>query len=99
MIEVVGVLVTAADRKHPRAEHVSKAVDDARRVAPIRKHSSKPRGQAEPPLGHRQQHHPAVRCEPPAIEGGGDFLGVNGWKRERQNRIVGHGGRGGCVGA
>jgi hypothetical protein len=23
----------------------------------------------------------------------------NGWKRERQNRIVGHGGRGGCVGA
>jgi hypothetical protein len=24
---------------------------------------------------------------------------VNGWKRERQNRIVGHGERGGCAGA
>ena len=36
MIEVVGILVTAADREHPRAKHVGKAVDDARRIAPIR---------------------------------------------------------------
>jgi hypothetical protein len=97
MIEVVGVLVTAADSEHPCTEHVGKAVDDARRIAPIREHPSEPVGQAEAPISHRQQHYAAVRCEPPTIECSCDFLGVNGWKRERQDRIVGHGGRGACV--
>jgi hypothetical protein len=40
MIEVVGVLVTAADSEHPCAEHIGKAVDDARRIPPIREHRS-----------------------------------------------------------
>ena len=50
--------------------------------------------QALSPLGHRQKHHAPVRGQPTAIEGSCDFLGLNGWKRERQNRIIGHGGRG-----
>jgi hypothetical protein len=98
MIQVVGVLVTAADREHPRAEHVGKAVDDARRIAPIREHPSEPGCQAEAPIGHRQQHYAAVRCEPSTIKGGSDFLGVNRWKTEWQDRIVGHGGRNQCAG-
>jgi hypothetical protein len=36
----------------------------------------------------------AVSGGGPTIEGSCDFLGVNGWKREWQNRIIGHGGRG-----
>ena len=47
MIEVVGVLVAAADREHAGAEHIDKAVHDPRRIAPIREHpgqlSAKPR--------------------------------------------------------
>ena len=35
MIEVVGVLVAAADREHAGADHVGKGVHDARRIAPI----------------------------------------------------------------
>jgi hypothetical protein len=30
----------------------------------------------------------------PAIKGGGDLLPLNGWKGERQQIIVGHGGCG-----
>jgi hypothetical protein len=36
MIEVVGVLVAAADREHAIAEHIDKAVHNPRRIAPIR---------------------------------------------------------------
>jgi hypothetical protein len=94
MIEVVGVLITAADREHAGAEHIGEAVHDARRVAPVREYPGELLGQADPTLGHRQKHDPAVRGQPTAVEGGCDFLGVHGWKREWQNRIIGHGGRG-----
>ena len=93
-IEVVGVLVAAADREHASAEHIDKAVDDPRRIAPIRDHPGELVGQAETTIGYRQQHDAAIGTDPPAIEGGGDLLGLNGWKAERQKAIVGHGGRG-----
>jgi hypothetical protein len=88
MIEVVGVLIAAADREHARAEHIDEAVHDPSRVAPIREHPGQLVGQAETPLGHREKHHAPVRGQPTAVEGSCDFLGVNGWKREWQNRIV-----------
>ena len=94
MIEVVGVLVAAADREHASAEHIDKAVHDPRRIAPIREHPGQIVGQTETPLGHRQKHHAPIRGQATAIEGSCDFLGLNGWKREWQNRIIGHGGRG-----
>ncbi|MHC2885630.1 hypothetical protein ACVI53_008500 [Bradyrhizobium barranii subsp. barranii] len=94
MIEVVGVLVAAADREHASAEHIDQVVHDPRRIAPIREHPGQIVGQAETPLGHRQKDHAPVRGQATAIEGSCDFLGVNGWKREGRNRIVGHGGRG-----
>jgi hypothetical protein len=79
---------------HAGAEHIDKAVHDPRRIAPIRQHPGQIVGQTETPLGHRQKHHAPVRGQATAIEGSCDFLGVNGWKREWQNRIIGHGGRG-----
>ena len=45
------------------------------------------------------EHHAAVRGHPPAVECGCDFLPLEGWKREKRNRIVGHGSRGGRNGA
>ena len=80
MIEVVGVLVAAADREHASAEHIDKAVHDPCRIAPIGQHPGQIVGQAETPLGHRQKHHAPVRGQATAIEGSYDFLGVNGWK-------------------
>ena len=32
---------------------------------------------AKPTLGHRQQHHAAIRGQASAVESSGDFLGVN----------------------
>jgi hypothetical protein len=48
VIEVVGVLVAAADR-----EHINRAVHDPRRIVPIREHLGQLVGQTETPLGHR----------------------------------------------
>ena len=67
---------------------------DARGIATVGKATRQPIGDAKPTLGHRKQHHPAIRGEPSAIESGCDFLAPDGWKRERQQTIVGHGGRG-----
>ena len=67
---------------------------DARRIAAVGKTARQPIRHAKPTLGHRQQHDAAVRGEAAAIESGCDFLARNGWKRERQEIIVGHGERG-----
>ena len=95
MIEVVGVLVAAADREHASAEHIDKAVHDPRRIAPIREHP----GQIARPKPRRRSAiarsiTPPFEVSAPTIEGCCDFLGLNGWKREWQNCIIGHGGRG-----
>jgi hypothetical protein len=50
-------------------------------------------GNAEPMLGLGEQHHAAVGTDATAIEGSGYLLGANGWKRERQHRIVRHWGQ------
>ena len=59
---------------------------EERRVAPVGEHQRANFGDAEPPVGHGEKHHAAVRGQPTAIEGSGDFLGVNGWKEN--GRIV-----------
>src|SRR5664279_5440665 len=51
MIEVIGVLVAAADREHASAEHIDKAMHHPRRIAPIREHPGQLVGQTETPLG------------------------------------------------
>jgi len=79
MIEVVGVLVAAADREYAGAEHIDKAVH-TRVGSRDPEHPGQIVGQTETPLGHRQKHHAPVRGQAPTIEGSCDFLGVNGWK-------------------
>ncbi len=63
-------------------------------MATIRKRVREPVGDPQTTLGHRQQHDAAVRREATAVEIGCDFLAGDGWKRKRQDRSVGHGGRG-----
>jgi hypothetical protein len=68
--------------RHPRA------------LAPIWHKPGKAIGDSEPPLGLAQQKHPSVRRQATAVESGFDLLASDGWKRERQEAIVVHGG---CV--
>ena len=93
-VEVVGVLIAAGDGEDAGPQDVGQPMGDPLRVAAVRDHRGELLGDAEPPLRLGQQHDPAVRGDPPAIEGGGDLLALDGWKRERQQGIVGHGGRG-----
>ena len=51
-------------------------------------------GDAKATLGGSQEHDAAIGGDPPTVKGGSDFLVGNGWKQERQDRIVGHGGCG-----
>lgn len=51
-----------------------------------------PVGQLQATLGCGQKHDAAIRGDAAALEGGCDLLAPNGWKRERQQRIVGYGG-------
>jgi len=67
---------------------------DPVRIAAVRDHLRQPIGNAEPTIGLGQQHDPAIGTDPPAVKGGGDLLALDGWKRERQQVIVGHGGCG-----
>jgi hypothetical protein len=69
-------------------------VNHPRWIAPIGDHGRKLLG--DPHLSRRrgEQHHTTVRRQPPAIERGGELLAPDGWKPERQSRIVGHGGCG-----
>jgi hypothetical protein len=71
---------------------------DAIGVAVVGDHPGELVGNAEPPLRLGEQHDPAIASDPPAIECGADLLALDGWKRERQQAIVKHGGCGslGC---
>jgi len=79
-VEIVGVLVTAGNRQDASAHHVGQRVRDARRIAPIGKATRQSFRDRQPLLGHRKQHHAAIRSQSPAIEGGGHRFAANGWK-------------------
>ena len=93
-VEIVGILVAAADGEDAGPDHVGEAVGDAGRIAPVRDQPGQPLGDPEAPFRQRQQHDAAIRGEAPAVEGGCDFLPSDGWKAEGRDRIVDHGGRG-----
>ena len=94
--EVVAVLIAASDCEDAGAHHVGHRMPHPRRVAPVGKERGKAVGNPEPTLGLGQKHHAAVRRHASTVEGGRDLLRAHGWKRERRNRIVGHGGCGSC---
>lgn len=93
-VEVVGIFPAAGDGQDAGAQDVRQSMDDARRIAVIGDHRRQLVRQSQTPLGLGQQQYAAIRGEPPAIKGGDHFLAPNGWQRERQQPIVGHGGCG-----
>ena len=93
-VEIVGVLIAAGDRENPGAQNIGQPMGDAAGIAFVRDHGRQPLGKAEPPLRLRQQHDPAIRAEASAVKRGGDLFALYRWKPERQQIIVGGGGRG-----
>jgi len=51
-------------------------------------------GDPQTALGGGQQHDAALGGEASAVEVSDDFLAAHGWKQQRRDRIVGHGGCG-----
>jgi hypothetical protein len=64
------------------------------RVAWVGDQRRQPIAQAEFLLGRSQQHDPAIRGQPSAVEGGDYLPAADRWKAERLGRIVIHGGCG-----
>jgi hypothetical protein len=83
-------LIAAGNGEDASAQDVGQEMGDPVLIAAVRE----PLGDAEPTLRLGEQHDAAIRSDPSAIKGGGDLLPLNGWKVERQQIIVGHGGRG-----
>jgi hypothetical protein len=94
VVEVVGVLVAAGDRQDARPQDVRHRVDDPRRVARVRDQRRETVAEAELALRGGEQHHPAVRGQASAVEGGNQPLTVDRRKAERLDRLVLHGGCG-----
>ncbi len=91
-IQIVGVLVSRADRQHARPQNIGQRMRRPRRIAPIR---DQPRQSVRDPqaaLRLSQKHHAAIRGDATAIEGGADFLAGEGWKRGEFECRIGHGG-------
>ena len=95
VVEVVGVLITAGDRQDAGEHDLGQRMHDPALVSPIRDHCCELLGDAQPPRRLSEEQDAAVRGRASTIEGGCELLAPNGWKRERQHRRIGHGGRGG----
>ena len=93
-VEIVAIFVAAGDCENPGTQNIGQPMDNPAGIAFVRDHCRKPVGEAKPPLRLRQQHDAAIRAEASAVEGGGDLFALYRWKRERQQIIVGGGGRG-----
>jgi hypothetical protein len=93
-IQIVGILIAASDGVDASPDHVGASMNDARRIATVGKAARQAICDAKPTLGHRQQHHAAIRSQTATVESGRHFLAPDGWKRKRQKIIVGHGERG-----
>ena len=95
VVEVVGIFVAAGDRQDAGQHDLGQRMHDPARITPIRDRRGELLGDTEPPRGLGEQQDAAVRGQASAVEGGCELLAPHGWKRERQRRRIGHGGRGG----
>ena len=64
--------------KDARPQNVGQRMRDPVGVAAVGDRGGEQCCDAQPPLGFGQQHHPAVRSDPAAVERGGDLLAVHG---------------------
>src|SRR5215204_2639046 len=90
-VEIVGVFVAAGDGEDAREQNLGQRVNHPRRITRIGNHGRELLGDSHPSRSLCKQHHAAVRRQAPTVEPGGELLAPDGWKPERQNRIVGHG--------
>lgn len=95
VVEVIGVLVPTGNRQDAGEQDLAQRVHDPARIASIRDHRGELFGNAQPSGRLGEQQNAVVRCKSSAIEGGCELLASNRWKREREHRRIGHGGRGG----
>jgi hypothetical protein len=82
------------DRQHAGAPNIIDIMDDAALVAPISDAPGESCRQSHPSLGLRQQQHPTVKGQPPAVKRCGRLPTANRWKRKPQRAIIDHGRRG-----
>jgi hypothetical protein len=94
MIEVVGILVSAGNRKHARAQDIGHAVGDKCWIARVGNQPGEALRDAHVALDSGEQHNATVRCQATTIESRDDFLPSDGWKAKRLSRSIGHGGCG-----
>jgi len=91
-VEVVAVLVAAADRERARLDQLDERMGDPGRITTIGKAVGEPRTDAELPLDLAQQQQPPVRGLVAASEIDCELLAADGWKIEGKQRSFGHGG-------
>ena len=94
MVEVVGILIPAGNRQDAGQQDLGQRVHDPARIASIRDHGRELLGNAQSLGGLGEQQDAAARGQAPAVEGSCELLAPHRWKRERQTRRIGHGGRG-----
>ena len=91
-VEIVAVLVAAADRQRTGLDQLDERMLDPGRIAAIRKAVSEPCADAGCALGLAQEQEAAVRGLVAAVEIDCELLAADGWQIERKQRSFGHGG-------
>jgi hypothetical protein len=91
-VEVVAVLVAAADRQHAHLDQLHERMLDAGGIAQVADAAGKPRADAKTSLRLAQQQQTPVGGLIAACEIDCELLARDGWKIEGKKRIVIHGG-------
>jgi len=82
-------LIAAGDGLHASAQDVGDAVCHQQRVAPVGDQTGQVLGNADAPLGRRQQRDPLIGGDAAAVKRRNHFRAADRWKPEWQGRIVG----------
>lgn len=91
-VEIVAVLVAAADRQRAGLDQLDERMLDPGWITAIGQAGGEPRADAGCALGLAQQQEAAVRGLVAAIEIDCELLAADGWKIEGKQRSFGHGG-------
>ena len=95
MVEVIGILVPAGDGQDACQQDLGQRMQNPARITPVRDHRGELLGDAQPSGSLGEQQDAAVRGQASAVKRSCELLAPDGWKRERETRRIGHGGRGG----
>ncbi|SDT15091.1 hypothetical protein SAMN04515621_3024 [Erythrobacter sp. HL-111] len=93
-VEIIGILIAAGDREHPRAQDIFKPMNHPSRIARIGNTRRKPLAEPHHALGLSQHQDPAIRGQPAAVKRSCDLLAAHCWKRKYGRAIIASGGCG-----